>query len=236
MKHDKVTSLRTLTKTLQAPLHGNILREVEEDTSEDNTIDSEPSEDVYEAYGMSKSPYQNTPIITQERLEIKQRNDSGYFVPYSLVTLTGYIADLAIHWNDNNPHAHVLLTTREIDENGFGKKNRDWNKKELLDEWRENWSDHNNQWLEQNGKQERVDHRTLEKQGIDREPTKHIGRDAWYAHQKGEETERWSRLEQREQHYGGVNQFLEASNQHFRENPYEHVTIVNRLRAVPAAR
>lgn len=35
----------------------------------------------------------------------------------------GMIADVAIHRDDiNNPHFHVMLTTRHIDENGFGKK------------------------------------------------------------------------------------------------------------------
>ena len=39
----------------------------------------------------------------------------------------GMIADVAIHRDDKeNPHAHVMLTMRTIDENGFGKKNRDW--------------------------------------------------------------------------------------------------------------
>lgn len=35
----------------------------------------------------------------------------------------GMIADIAVH-RDNleNPHAHVMLTTREISEEGFGKK------------------------------------------------------------------------------------------------------------------
>ena len=42
----------------------------------------------------------------------------------------GMIADVAIHRDDQeNPHAHVMLTTREISEEGFTVKNRDWNKK-----------------------------------------------------------------------------------------------------------
>ncbi|XQY91683.1 MobQ family relaxase [Metabacillus sp. HB246100] len=50
----------------------------------------------------------------------------------------GMIADIAIHLDDpDNPHAHIMLTTRSVSENGFGPKNRDWNNKELLNEWRE---------------------------------------------------------------------------------------------------
>ncbi|USL45751.1 MobA/MobL family protein (plasmid) [Priestia megaterium] len=37
------------------------------------------------------------------------------------------VADIAIHRDDaNNPHAHVMLTMRTLDQDGFGKKNRDW--------------------------------------------------------------------------------------------------------------
>ena len=141
----------------------------------------------------------------------------------------GMVADMSIHWNDNNPHAHILLTTREIDRDGFGKKNRDWNKKELLNEWREKWAEHNNHWLKENGHEKQIDLRTLEAQGVNKEPTKHIGREAWHAHQKGLESERWTRLEQREQHYSEVDKFLEAGNLRFDENPHEHVMLVRQL-------
>ena len=59
------------------------------------------------------------------------------------------IADIAVHRDDpENPHAHVMLTTREISEEGFGKKNRDWNDAELLNQWREQWGVHANKALE----------------------------------------------------------------------------------------
>ncbi len=54
---------------------------------------------------------------------------------------TGMVVDLAIHTdNPENPHAHLLLTTREITPEGFGAKRRDWNAKEQLLEWRERWA------------------------------------------------------------------------------------------------
>ena len=83
----------------------------------------------------------------------------------------GMIADFAIHdKGDGNPHAHIMLTMRNVDENGFGKKNRDWNKVELFKEWRENWAKTCNEKLQIKRLDERIDHRTLEAQGIDREP------------------------------------------------------------------
>ncbi|PGT85063.1 MULTISPECIES: MobQ family relaxase [Bacillaceae] len=64
----------------------------------------------------------------------------------------GMIADIAIHRDDKeNPHAHVMLTTREISADGFGPKNRDWNKKEMLEQWREEWANHANKALEKEG-------------------------------------------------------------------------------------
>ena len=86
----------------------------------------------------------------------------------------GMCADIAIHdKGDGNPHAHILLTTREVTEKGFGKKNREWNSTPQLKEWRESWADTCNERLRVLDK--RIDHRTLEAQGINREPTIHVG-------------------------------------------------------------
>lgn len=89
----------------------------------------------------------------------------------------GMCADVAIHdIYSGNPHAHVMLTTRNVDGSGFTTKNRDWNDKKLLTQWREQWAEHANAALEQAGHAERIDHRTLLEQGItDREPQVHLG-------------------------------------------------------------
>ena len=91
----------------------------------------------------------------------------------------GMIADLAMHELDShNPHAHVMLTTREVDSEGFTVKNRDWNRTDMLEGWRVAWQEHANAALEDAGSAERIDHRTLEAQGIDREPGAHLGKAA----------------------------------------------------------
>lgn len=88
----------------------------------------------------------------------------------------GMVADVAYHnLETENPHCHVMLTTRIVDEAGFGKKERSWNSKDLLKKWRESWSNHANFALEKAGFAERIDHRTLEAQGIYREPQIHVG-------------------------------------------------------------
>ena len=54
----------------------------------------------------------------------------------------GMVADIAFHGGQGeNPHAHIMLTTRPLTPEGFGPKNRDWNKKEHLVTWREDWAD-----------------------------------------------------------------------------------------------
>lgn len=88
----------------------------------------------------------------------------------------GMVADVAFHHQDGeNPHAHILLTTRTIGPDGFGQKAREWNDKQLLEQWRSQWAEHANRALERAGHAERIDHRSLADQGIDRQPTQHLG-------------------------------------------------------------
>jgi hypothetical protein len=87
----------------------------------------------------------------------------------------GMVADVCVHENKNNPHAHIMLTTRSIGPDGFGAKNRDWNTKGQLEVWREQWAKRANLRLEAAGHDARIDHRTLAEQGIDRAPTVHLG-------------------------------------------------------------
>jgi len=112
----------------------------------------------------------------------------------------GMIADLNVHWDIGadglaKPHAHVMLTMREIrigedGEAGFGAKVRDWNRTELLSHWREAWATHVNERLASLDIDARVDHRTLEAQGIDLEPQHKIGPAASRMAGQGLEAER----------------------------------------------
>ena len=88
----------------------------------------------------------------------------------------GMCALVAFHGaKSENPHAHIMLGTRAIGPDGFGQKRRDWNDRELLGEWRKQWAEHANQALEQAGHAARIDHRSLEAQGVDRPATIHLG-------------------------------------------------------------
>jgi Ti-type conjugative transfer relaxase TraA len=88
----------------------------------------------------------------------------------------GMVADFSIHEDDpGNPHAHILLTMRKVSEKGFGAKVRTWNAKKELLTWRDAWASHANEHLARAGHAVRIDHRTLEAQGIELEPGKKIG-------------------------------------------------------------
>src|ERR1700761_7972826 len=73
------------------------------------------------------------------------------------------------------PHAHVMLTMRSADENGFGPKVRDWNRTEMVERWRERWAELANGRLAELDIDARIDHRSLEAQGIPLEPQSQIG-------------------------------------------------------------
>lgn len=103
----------------------------------------------------------------------------------------GMVADIAIHdKKDGNPHSHIMLTTRVVDTDGFGKKEREWNKKEHLEKWRGSWAAYSNRYLEKEGYEDRIDHRSYKRQGIEKIPTIHVGVSASAMERRGIKTDR----------------------------------------------
>ena len=129
----------------------------------------------------------------------------------------GMIADFAIHdKGDGNPHAHILLTLRAMDEHGkwlpkarkvydldengeriqlpsgnwkCHKENTvDWNDQKYAGVWRHGWETITNRYLEAAGRPERVDLRSFERQGIQQIPTVHLGPAAHQMEKRGIET------------------------------------------------
>ncbi|RUW61849.1 Ti-type conjugative transfer relaxase TraA [Mesorhizobium sp. M7A.F.Ca.US.008.03.1.1] len=101
------------------------------------------------------------------------------FVHAELVS-KGMVADLNVHRDraedgSPKPHAHVMLTMRSVDENGFGSKVRDWNATQLVERWRERWAELANERLAELDIDARIDNRSLEVQGIALEPQTQIG-------------------------------------------------------------
>ena len=147
----------------------------------------------------------------------------------------GMIADFNLHdTGGGNPHAHILLTMRPLDEKGAwlpkskkeyvldenGEKIRlpsgryktrkvdlvDWNNRENAEVWRRAWADLANEYFAQNNRPERIDHRSYERQGIEQIPTVHMGVSATQMEKKGIVTER-----------GELNRNIKAANRILRE-------------------
>ncbi|PRA81040.1 Ti-type conjugative transfer relaxase TraA [Ochrobactrum sp. MYb29] len=113
------------------------------------------------------------------------------------VTANGLVADWVYHEAEGNPHVHLMHTLRPIAEEGFGKKSipvLDENGEPLrrgprqqivhrtviggmqgLRDWRFAWGDVVNHHLAMAGHEVRIDMRSYQEQGIDIEPTKHLG-------------------------------------------------------------
>ncbi|MEH7089125.1 MobQ family relaxase [Priestia megaterium] len=118
----------------------------------------------------------------------------------------GMVADIAIHRDDtNNPHAHIMLTMRNLNQDGFSKKNRDWNadfanvkennrgyvkNSEGCLSIREQWASYANKALEQAKINERITHLSHEKRGLETLPMVHLGHVAHDMEKKGKQSER----------------------------------------------
>lgn len=99
-----------------------------------------------------------------------------------IVERHGCAADVAIHApgkgsDRRNHHAHILCSTRKLTKNGFGAKTRELDDRSSGEvvRWRERFAELQNQRFMDNGIDASVDHRSLEAQGIEREPTRHLG-------------------------------------------------------------
>ena len=168
-------------------------------------------------------------LSREEQTRLVQEYCSSQFVS------KGMIADFNLHdTGSGNPHAHILLTMRPLDEKGAwlpkskkeyvldenGEQIRlpsgryktrkvdlvDWNNRENAEVWRRAWADLANEYLEKNNRPERIDHRSYERQGIDQIPTVHVGVAASQMEKKGIVTER-----------GEMNRNIKAANRILRE-------------------
>ncbi|VTS38129.1 conjugation protein [Streptococcus anginosus] len=162
----------------------------------------------------------------------------------------GMCADIALHdKNDGNPHCHILLTMRPLnedktwgakskkeyilDENGEKIKLKngnyktrkinttDWNEQDKAEEWRRAWADITNKYLEENSIQEKVDHRSYQRQGIEQIPTIHLGVSASQMEKKGIATDR-----------GNINKEIKHQNAILREISRRIKALLNWIRGI----
>ena len=179
----------------------------------------------------------------------KQINLVREYVKENFVKV-GMCADIALHdKNDGNPHCHILLTMRPLnedttwgakskkeyilDENGEKVKLKngnyktrkinttDWNEQDKAEEWRKAWADITNKYLEENSIQDKVDHRSYQRQGIEQIPTIHLGVSATQMEKKGIATDR-----------GNINREIKHQNAILREISRRIKVLLNWIRGI----
>jgi hypothetical protein len=125
-------------------------------------------------------------------------------LPYTLAIHAGRDGDGLEH----NPHAHLMISERQNDgidrdreqwfrranraapERGGAPKSRTFHGREWMEQARERWATLTNEMLERRGRDERVDHRSYQRQGLDREPGQHYGPAAAHMLARGLDHER----------------------------------------------
>ena len=147
------------------------------------------------------------------------------------------------------PFNHILLTMRPLnedktwraksrkedilDENGEKVKLKngnyktrkintvDWNEQDKAEHWRKAWADITNKYLEENNIQDKVDHRSYQRQGIEQIPTIHLGVSATQMEKKGIATDR-----------GNINREIKHQNMILREISRRIKALLNWIRGI----
>ena len=132
-------------------------------------------------------------LSEKERIEVARDFAKAICMTY------GVAADLCIHepskaGDQRNYHAHILTTTRSYQNGQLGEKTRVLDTPKTsgkeVESMRKVWAGIANRALEKAGHEERIDPRSLAAQGIDREPTHHLGPAATAMERRGHQTER----------------------------------------------
>lgn len=139
-------------------------------------------------------------ISLPHELDDRQRVELARGFASRLVERYGVAVDLAIHRPDRkgdqrNHHAHLMMTTRRMNREGFTEKTReldDMKKRgpEEIEAIRELWEREQNRALERVGAPERVSRLSNQAQGIAREPEPKLGEAACAILRRGESSRR----------------------------------------------
>lgn len=142
----------------------------------------------------------------------------------------GMCADFCVHdKGDGNPHAHIMFTMRPVLPDGkWGEKSRKeyvldrqgqriilpsgnyksrkisltgWDDRGNAELWRDAWAREVNRAYERLGLEPRIDLRSYERQGLDKEPTRHLGPAAAQMEKEGKAS-----------YLGDVNREIEGRN------------------------
>lgn len=152
------------------------------------------------------SPEAQTELAASFCRELAMTKDGP--LPYSFAVHKGH--------DKENPHCHLLISERVNDGHnrepglwfkraaadpakGGARKTNELRPREWLLQCRALWAERANLALQRAGHEVRIDHRTLEAQGIDRAPTTHLGPSVAALESQGIRTQRGNRNRRREE-------------------------------------
>lgn len=116
----------------------------------------------------------------------------------------GCAVDVAMHapgrdGDNRNFHAHIMRTTRKVGADGLTEKldteKAGRSRRNDLDAVRQRWAELVNERLAENAITQRIDHRSLKDQGIDRTSTSHLGPAVTEMKRKKKQSEVLARIE-----------------------------------------
>jgi Ti-type conjugative transfer relaxase TraA len=151
----------------------------------------------------------------------------------------GVAVDFAIHaphgqTDVRNHHAHVLMTTRRVEESGLGEKSHlEWENRKLkavglpscpeqVRSLRTLWEETANEHLARAGLDFRIDHRSHLDRGLEIEPTQHVGVHATQMERRGKDVSR-TRMDA---------ETAQRNAERIRENPEQVLTIITGEKSV----
>lgn len=122
-------------------------------------------------------------IALQDELSLEQNTECLYKWIQENWASRGLCSSVAIHpphtdhkgESNKNLHAHIMVALRKVDQDGWTDKDREGNDRAFLNQVRKSWADIVNAKFKELGIEQHIDERTLEEQGIEREPQKHKG-------------------------------------------------------------
>lgn len=146
-------------------------------------------------------------IALPEELNKADRQQLATDFAQYLAASYGCAVDLAIHapskeGDERNHHVHILCTTRQyqdgqltqkctIELSDTDRKKRGLaSRKDALENIREQWASYANQVLSKKGLEQRIDHRSYQRQGLTKAPTIHLGSVATQMERKGKQSNR----------------------------------------------
>lgn len=147
-------------------------------------------------------------LVLPRNLDVEQHKEVVRIFIGENLTKHGLVADYAIHSPDasdggKNPHAHIMLTLRPVEGEGFGKKLTGF--KNVLDnpdtipQWRQSYEKILNDASQKATPEISFDLRSLKEKGINREPMPKIGQKVTHLEKQGYRTE-WGKEVRDAQH------------------------------------